>query len=707
MHLSAPLQSEIDLIAANNNALFDWLNARKLKAGAIRPDLHRGTGGVRALGRLAFLNNQQKLKEKLTDLLVQLKKQPSDGDIEVILCGSAGGGTASGGMLDLSWLVRNCANSLSCSGTSILLALSEPISAEVAESSTVEKKQRLENAFALFTEMERFHLAKGMEFSPVEGEIAESHWFDRCLFTMGTPRINKTQKQIQTSAANAISAWVLADSLKHNESVSLRQYIAKAESQFKKSGNTQRMQIHRLECFDAYSYPLSVKRYLAFAMLHKLFSCNFLRQSVDYWNENNPDETLFPENVIKHWVELLGEDKDWATGDQSSWVMFRFFKDSRRLQLILETGAGPLTTFGIIDLLGNQKFVEQQTQLFIHDLNFCLQHSLNNGVFEQRQRHNLNIVIWMHEFILNSMSVMKSDALALLSHSNETVKNEAIVLVELSDRITRHVRLSLAHFNGWQDNLGDNQSFSGLTRNINDKLRELESEFRQDLSASSPVFGTDISLLETIVNEQTETVIDVVNEQIYWKLNENSKEWSLGLNTVENFEKNLDDFTVQHVAEISSLLVELVVHALEEQKINPFELGEQSSGIKIPFDTMQSSGTRTSQNTVFLNYLHPQPQSDVSVAQEVIGTAEEKYLKGGVLLESNMTPEAIWPYVPAICELPFVMWQEHQAYKFYGYHCRVNDLEPQRIPTELIAKLSIINDLAEFREKMKELEPND
>ncbi len=154
--LEIPLRKAQDY-RRDGGKLSSWLSRRWL----FNIPRSQMTDGIRPLGRLAFVDHCERIKEAVHQAVTEVLSQdreaaPSDSKgivnmPRVVLVGAIGGGTGSGAIIDLAYLVRQCLEQLNCHSSELLLVMAHgtsrnPSTQEIAAAS----------AFATLTELGHF-----------------------------------------------------------------------------------------------------------------------------------------------------------------------------------------------------------------------------------------------------------------------------------------------------------------------------------------------------------------------------------------------------------------------------------------------------------------------------------------------------------------------------------------------------------------------
>jgi hypothetical protein len=334
--LTARLESLIAEEAKAARPRHPWLPAGELLAGGARPDLGRGTGQCRALGRLAALANREALEAALRRCLKPLAGSGAHG-LEVVIAASTGGGTGGGMLIDLCWMARRALDDLGCADAVIALFLLPPFGAAQAGWEQEEsRRQRYCNHRALMTELERVAGLRGEGYAPAPDLPTAKRLADR-IFLAGPTAVADLEphRELYPRGGELMFAWLSSEGLR-------RHFLPRPAAQGRARGD-------RVEPGSAYLYPRSLGDWLALETLSRLLVHGLL-------------DGAEPDAAMPALLESF--QRPGKPMEPLPWLFSRLdaLADPAQVGLLLQAGQGPVASRGL-DALQLEQFLTEQDQL--------------------------------------------------------------------------------------------------------------------------------------------------------------------------------------------------------------------------------------------------------------------------------------------------------------------------------------------------------
>ncbi|HCS89007.1 MAG TPA: hypothetical protein DIW77_02815 [Chromatiaceae bacterium] len=482
--LERPLEPIIATEATATAPAHAWLDAAALSAGGVRPDLHRGTGLLRPLGRLALLENRVELEARLGPLLDHLITRAGDRGLDLILTASSGGGTGSGGLLDLCWLLRYLLEQRGFGDSATNLFLSAPHAQQTLDILPEERAMREVNHRALLAELDRFSTRRGEPISPAPGLPSVRRWFDRVLIVGPAAREEwRAEEVLYPKTAEIIFTWVASD-----QSGSLRGHIVSQDAENARLTAAQgRCLLYRMEPASHYLYPATLRDYLIVDTLRRTLANRLWdvdeQSFVDYRVDAHKPERVAL--LLHAWLDARpqGTDYPWVFNALSA------LADATKLQQNLSHGAGPEISGGISPLARDELF-EKQRELVRAVLDKWLLDTLNHGWQDICEPHALAICIHALRELSGRLREGTEIADHLVRHSNSpVVRREAETVAELSTQAITETETLLRRLGDWDLHLGEGQDGDGLLRLLDERtgLLRIEIDILRDADSTDGI----------------------------------------------------------------------------------------------------------------------------------------------------------------------------------------------------------------------------
>ena len=477
--LSALLEPTIAAEAAAEIPLYPWLPARALLAGGARPDLQRGTGQQRSLGRLALLRNLDQAGQALRQRLEPLAQAAGQQGLHVLIAAGTGGGTGGGMLADLCWLARQTLDRLGCADAAISLFLLPAFGpAQPGWDSEDAQRQRRCNHAALMVELERLAGNRGDAYRPAADLPAASRLVDRIVFVgPPAPREPDFHGELCPRGGDLLAAWL--------GSQDLRDQLAPRQSP----------QGDRIEAGSAYLYPRSLREHLSLeALLNRLFpaALNGGEASTD---------------AVKNLLESLQSRRQ--ANETLPWLLANlpFLAEARQIEQHVNGGCGPVLSYGL-DAVGLETFMETQDRLTKALLRARIIDALNQAAGLPALWHALDRLGG------------KLDALAEALAASPPPSQEG----ELSEYETiRHLTLQARRrTNAWREHLADweaqwGQSGTGLAERMRRRSFRLRLAIEAAWRQASPHLPLDDERLQALLQGPFVRAVEALDKRFIWE----------------------------------------------------------------------------------------------------------------------------------------------------------------------------------------------
>ncbi|MFT4927689.1 MAG: hypothetical protein ACI8WB_003802, partial [Phenylobacterium sp.] len=501
LHLHGQLEPVIKAEAQNPEPRYPWLPAQALLAGGARPDLQQGTGHQRTLGRLAIFENKDLLSARIKPLLKTLIDTGDERGIDILITGTTAGGTSSGCLLDLCWLLRCLLVDMSAPSAAISLFLSAPVASESVASDNREKMLRNANHQALMSELDRIAVTRAELQAPLAGLPPQRNWFDRVFCIGGDQRQPwPAFTELYPKTGEMLFNWLAASA-----DQGLRQHFQALESENARQSTIQgRCMVQRVAPNSLYLYPRTIKRYLVVESLRRSLA------HILWANDGGVSVYRAFENQAPMAPDLLNGWKEDQTIGILPWVLQSgsVFSSTDEMRQRLLVGAGP----GICSAaspLAQGEFLREQKQLLDSVLDCRLSHSLNSGWGTLCQPHDL--ITNLHALLLLHNQLTEAQVLARLLNNSAVepmVKNETALVTELSEQGATLVQSKINELQLWDQCLGEGVKQLGVMRYLDQQLGLLQHEVGQLMEQPSPRLPLEWAQIEGLSEQFITSAID-------------------------------------------------------------------------------------------------------------------------------------------------------------------------------------------------------
>ncbi len=693
MTLDCPLEPIISAAADAPEPDYPWLEAPRLRAGGARPDLHRGTGHERSLGRLALLANRTALEARIGPLLDALIACADDRGIDILITAGSGGGTGSGGLLDLCWLVRHLLDQRGYGDSSTTLFLSAPHAEQAIAARPEERAMRQANHLALLGELDRFSTLRGEPLAPAPGLTPLRRWFDR-VFWIGPADLGiwRAEQVLYPKTAEAVFAWLADD-----QQQGLRaHFVAQDAVNNDHSRRLGRCLVHRIEPSSHYLYPLSLHIYLVVDTLRRTLADRLWGLARRGSLEEYSADAHTPEGasaLVQAWLEARPQDADYP------WVFnaLNTLEDPTRLQQSLNHGAGPEISGGISPLARNE-LLDEQRRLVHAALDSWLVDTLNTGSEGVCEPHALALCIHALRELRRRLHAGSATATHLVAHSPApVVRREAETVVELATQALTETETMVRRLTDWDHRLGEGREGSegsGVMRLLDERhgLLHREIEALRDAgcgsaTARSPRLPLSWEQIAALPERLLPDLSERLSERIGWSIERAGTQVHLYLHlqgaaarrwSPEDLDpggvaiSELADVLLRIGADLSpafatwgladhdpATLPELRVGRPRSDQLNPGARGRY---------LIQGEGAFQAAAHVEQIKLTPCDRREARI----------------VACEEHLAGDYLWPGPETPTVPPFVFTEEHHAYRGYDAYCRAENHEPAPLAPTLI-----------------------
>ncbi len=507
---------------------FNWIDAPRLSAGAARPDLRRGMGHNRILGRLAMVVNQKQLEARIGSLMDELLGLDTERGVDVIIAGGSGGGTASGGLLQLCWLIKRLFHECRHEGNAINLFLTAPHIRQSMEADTETRAMRQRNHQALLAELDRIAYHRSEPLAPVAGATPVRQWFGR-VFYVGPSSAREewdAERVLYPKAGEAMFLWLASDGAarddtERQDTVSMRDYFmaptGEAQGRLQEHGL-----VHRIDPTSQYLYPNTLRRYLVAEALRRDLGGRL-------WGLTGQGEQEFRvastargqgETLLARWLAQRPENTGFP------WVFgaFETLADVNALQTRLSL-AGPGISRGAASLTCGQFFTEQR-ELARAVLDAWVLDTLNHGQDDACWPHALGQTIQALRQMSAQLQAGHKNAAQLSSASKEyLVKEEAEWVVELAIQAGAEADTLARRLEDWDQRLGEGGGGNnGLMRLLNQSCSDMRTEIERlrdesnlhDSVAYSPNLPLNFEQITRLGDASLQDFAEKFSAQINW-----------------------------------------------------------------------------------------------------------------------------------------------------------------------------------------------
>ena len=487
--LATQIESLIAAEAESDHPRHAWLPAHDLLSGGARPDLQRGMGQQRALGRLAWFANVDAVRTALESELQSLPSTGSALRVSVVLSSGSG----SGGMLiDLCWQLRQILNRMGQPNATISVFLMPPFGqGHGGAAPPAAQLQRDRNHAALMGELERITTA-GAAYSPGEGFDEERGLTDHVLLVgpARPQRESQVHRDLYPRCGEALFAWMSSEGLRHSFQTAL---IGTA--------------IHRLEPASIYLYPRTLQEWLCLDGMAALVEQGLLGGASD------PSKTAV-DNFYESLQTRLPPESGRAL-ETLPWFLLnlKYLPEApEELKKRLASGGGPLLG-NRIDNLDIENFMEEQEQLTQCLLRARICDALNE---HGNEGAGLSVVRYALQDLTTRIDAVLT-ALAGFGAPANGQFSEADAAHCLASMTRRRVDAWTSHLLEWEAFIGQ----GGETHSVLGRLRRRISTLRLAVldarETASPRLTVDDSALESRRKQWLPQALDKLLPRLRWQ----------------------------------------------------------------------------------------------------------------------------------------------------------------------------------------------
>ena len=685
LDLNTQLEPIIEEEIQANTPLYPWLQAYEFHAGGVRPDLQQGTGNQRAVARLALYENLNVIQDRVRPKLSQLVQQSADENkqgIDIVLSCSTGGGTGSGMVLDMCWLLRKCIEELGISAN-ISLVLSAPLVENGAAFTDIEQTIRLNNHQALMREVDRISAMRGELLAPMQSYPSIRNWFDN-IMCVGPASYEACSgpNNIYPQTAEILFNWVLD----HNDQ-GLSAYFYHLNSQSNNvassSQDGRQKVIHRLEPTSIYVYPKTVKRYLILSSLRKWFA-QLLWGKVasvnDYHAFAYPADNV--EKLLNTWKVNIGTDHDqpWLLQVGNS------YETTELLRQRLMIGTGPSLYFEV-DPLTQAEFVKQQTIGLSNLLDSVVSKGLNEGVDGICEPHGLAVHIQALDLLVEQLKNMVNQANTLIEAEVEPlVEEESKLMIELAEQAQSPIKQKISTLLTWDQYFGEGIKQLGVMRYFDYQFSMVKEDIGDLMLRTSPRLPFSWEQIDALEQRYIEPVVNQLITRMQWQppYDEDNSQWQVLIQgeqsqywRIEDLADNVDDANplaeaiIQLTLDVASDIDNWDINQYAEQDISftpapTPRVGNLNAGAKGLYLVQSQRG---------IGNLH----CDI----KQLDVAEPTHLSSTIACEQKLTSDMLWIKIQPET-LPYIFDEEHFGYAAYDYYCYSQGLTNDNLPASIL-----------------------
>jgi uncharacterized protein YegL len=690
MTLDAPLEPIIADAATADDWTERWLPAAALLAGGARPDLHRGTGTLRPLGRLALLTMRERLRERLRPAVGALLDSSPERRVDVLIAASSGGGTGSGGVLDLAWLCRDLLREQGSADSAVTLTLIAPLAEEAMSATPEVERLRGDNHRALLTEIDRFAALRDQPQAPRAGDPPLRRWIDRVLLVAPSEQERWAAQEVLYPKAGETLFTYLASDRPDGFGAHLASLDPRQNQLTRTDGRTR---LHRVIPDAHYLYPRTLVRFLAIDLLR--------RQLAQWLWESAPDgpelssRARRPKSagaLLQAWLAARPEDADYP------WVFLSMatLTDDTALHRALAMGAGPGIS-GSVSMLARAQFLDEQQTLVRGTFDAWLLDTLNRGGDAVRP-HALAACLHALRELYEKLNDATTLARKLETDSNiQIVRDEAALVAELTAQAAGETESLLRRLTEWDLVLGEGTDGGGLMRHLDrhyvllrheiEALRDAATNRKARRSPRLPLTWAD---LDALSKRFFSAVPERLSSRLGWDIRRDGRNLNLVLSTSGQAEHSrgwaLDELL--HDGALASELAETLISLATElaDGIDGWRLTDHSP----PADQLYvepPQGGRADEGIEACYLLQGalegrfDARSHVTTIQLGPVDGHEARVIGA---EQHLPSDRAARHGRDDAALPFVFDEEHHAHQAYGLYCRQNRLNEAPLPATLV-----------------------
>lgn len=664
---------------------YPWLDAAALAAGGARPDLHRGTGGQRTLGRLAAAKGRDALAARLAPLLDALIAQADSGGIDILVVIGSGGGTGTGALLEVCWLLRHLLTARHYGDSATTVFLTAPDASRTLPSDPVRRTLYLANQAALLAELDRIAVLRTAPLAPAPDLPALPRWVDRvCLIAPADRATWPAEEVLYPKAGETLFTW-LASAGRGG----LRDHFLALDAGNNASGRTLgRCLLHRLDPVSHYLFPHTLKYWLCTDTLRRtlagrlwgITAAGFTRYGV------GPELPAGAATLLEGWLQ----DRDGGT--DSPWVFdnLALLTDANRLQEALHLGGGPEISTGIAPLARNELF-EEQRMLVRHALDTWVQDSLNRGWPGVCTPHALALCLGSMRVLVRRL---REEATPVAAHLASTstlarVRREAETVAELASQALNEVETLLRRLADWDARLGEGSG--GLLRLLDERSGALRAEVSrlQDPAGDgrSPRLPLTEEQLAALPGRFLADLDKHLSERMQWQLTRNDNQLQLCLvlhgttpRTWIPEDMGLGD---KATVALADALLDLTWHlgaGYADWSLADYP-ADNLPAIRV--DPPRADQLNPGARGCYLRQGEGHFDARAHVEQDVLTPFDHREARL-ISTEENLASHLLLAPRTVAAPLPFVFVEEQNAYRGYLAYCLAERLLPDALPASLV-----------------------
>ena len=673
----------------------DWIDAPRLSAGAVRPDLHRGMGHNRILGRLAMVKNRALLEARIGPLVDELIGLATDRDVDVIIAGGSGGGVASGGLLELCWLIKRLFHDRGHTNNAINLFLAAPHSRQGTETDPETRAMRQRNHRALLAELGRIACHRGEPLAPAAGETPVRQWFDRAFYVgpASAHEVWEAERVLYPKTGEAMFVWLASA-----DAGGMRDHFMAGPR------TLESCLVHRIDPVSQYLYPGALRLYLVAEGLRRNLG-DRLWGLTEQGKQEFRAGAVAPERgnkLLRHWLANRPENTDFP------WVFSDAFEDlaaADKLQTRLNQGAGPEISSRVSSLNRGQFFTEQR-DLARAVLDTWVIDTLNHGQKEDTQDDQQGICICLPHSLGQTIQALwrlsgqlqegRKNAAHLREESKiAVVRREAGLVMELATAASAEVDAVARRLEDWDRWLGEGGEGGGLMRLLNQTCSDLEREIERlrdkphlEEVTRSPHLPLNFEQIEQLDAANLKDFTGKLFGQIRWthQRADSQLHLMLGVHGAEEpWRLDAMDFEDQEAKTLLDALLKLGTDLVGElQGLTMADYPADSlPGLRV--DRPRTDQLNAGARGVYLRQGEDRFQLGAHVETVELEPFDQREARV-IGCEEHLSTDQLWPDPDQRGpeELPFVFPEEQNAYRGYFAWCRSESRAPEELAPSLV-----------------------
>lgn len=695
LHLNAPLEPTIAQAAEElGRDDWAWLEAHRLLAGGVRPDLHRGSGHRRALGRLAIKQNRERLRERCgeqLDAIATLSGSAGESG-EVVVTVSAGGGTGSGGVLELCWLLRILAVERG-QPINITLLLLAPSGSDGEEARRWELPMRRANARALLLELDRIVTQRERPLAPEAGAEPIKQWVDEIIAVGPWDDSHwPAHTALYPKAGESIVSWLSSPHLREH-------FIHSARQRAGRSQELGRCLLQRWDPYSYYLFPRTLLRALAVEMLQRWLPGRL-------W-QHHPAAAQGDSDAAGELSELRGywhKQKNWSS--DFPWVIqYREqLRDQNRLHDLFLGGGGPQISNGVF-LLERTRLFKDQRLMLRNLLDAWIDETLNGLPDNQFQPHSLGAVVHLLSELSDDLAEGKRQARHLSSQASASVvQDESAVAAELIAHAHTEVTHCLEQLDAWSQALdqGAGRGRRGLRAHLAYLGGQLDEQLEQLRKQHSPRLPFTAQALDQLRERHLDPVFNSLLERFGWETERSDSDYRLrialqGADGASRWQLQEEPSAEIH-NDLTLLAEQLIAIAIDlAEGVERWTVDDIVGTESEPLRPLPPRTERLNQGArgVLLQRGERLIEAPSHTAIESL-TPDDPQETQAISCEQDLLSDHLWPARWEERAYPFVFTEEHQAYRAYAAYCRSEHLQMENLHPSVCAFGAHLINLADF-----------